>query len=185
MKKYNNQLTVLRNELRSCKRKATEQSKLIAEQQKLIAEQQKQTIEYATRLDDNEKKNEEMSRKFATLLQEQLNKCKTEFQYWTTSGSSPPVVSHHTASPETTDNLLGSVAVAAAAAVEDDPVAEQLFPTTRCCAPKRKLIDPETVCGSNGAEEAVGSLGSPPSTSAKKARRTVVGKSVSTSSKAT
>lgn len=81
MKMYNNQLTVLRNELRNCKRKSSEQGKQIAEQQKLLADQQKQTLEYANRLDENDKKNEEMSRKFSTLLQE-LNKCKTELQYW-------------------------------------------------------------------------------------------------------
>ncbi|XP_055622267.1 uncharacterized protein LOC129765854 [Toxorhynchites rutilus septentrionalis] len=81
MKRYNNQLSVLRSELRTCKRKATEQAKQIGEQQKLLAEQQKQTLEYANRLDENDKKNEEISRKFSTLLQE-LNKCKTELQYW-------------------------------------------------------------------------------------------------------
>lgn len=62
-------MTVLRNELRSCKKKATEQSKQIAEQQKLITDQQKQTMDYANRLDENDKKNEEISRKFSTLLQ--------------------------------------------------------------------------------------------------------------------
>ncbi|XP_058463756.1 uncharacterized protein LOC131438016 [Malaya genurostris] len=81
MKRYNNQLSVLRSELRTCKRKATEQAKQIAEQQKLLAEQQKQTLDYASRLDENDKKNEEIARKFSTLLQE-LNKCKTELQYW-------------------------------------------------------------------------------------------------------
>lgn len=66
---YNNQLSVLRSELRTCKRKSTEQAKQIAEQQKLLAEQQKQTLEYANRLDENDKKNEEIARKFSTLLQ--------------------------------------------------------------------------------------------------------------------
>lgn len=69
MKMYNNQLTVLRTELRTCKRKGAEQSKQLAEQQNLLAEQQKQTLEYANRLDENDKKNEEMARKFSTLLQ--------------------------------------------------------------------------------------------------------------------
>lgn len=55
MKRYNSQLTLMRKDLRSCKAK--------------IAEQQKQIVEYATRLDDNDKKNEETSRKFSTLLQ--------------------------------------------------------------------------------------------------------------------
>lgn len=98
MKKYNNQLSVLRIELRNCKKKAQEQSKQIQEQQKLISEQQKQMD---TRLDENDKKNDEMSRKFSTVLQastnsdlemnygrfiiqlfQELNKCKTELQYW-------------------------------------------------------------------------------------------------------
>lgn len=55
MKRYNSQLTLMRRDLKSCKAK--------------IAEQQKQIVEYATRLDDNDKKNEETSRKFSTLLQ--------------------------------------------------------------------------------------------------------------------
>lgn len=98
---YNNQLSVLRTELRSCKRKAAEQSKQLAEQQNMLAEHQKQTLEYANRLDENDKKNEEMARKFSTLLQvsrqqlphtdysqilipilfQELNKCKTELQF--------------------------------------------------------------------------------------------------------
>ncbi|XP_053674827.1 F-box only protein 28 [Anopheles nili] len=81
MKRYNNQLSVLRSELRTCKRKATEQTKTITEHQKLLAEQQKQTLEFANRLDETDKKNDELSRKFSTVLQE-LNKCKTELQYW-------------------------------------------------------------------------------------------------------
>ncbi|XP_017054249.1 F-box only protein 28 [Drosophila ficusphila] len=91
MKMYNNQLTVLRTELRTCKRKAAEQSKQLAEQQNLLAEQQKQTLEYANRLDENDKKNEEMSRKFSTLLQE-LNKCKTELQFWRSKSPAIPAV---------------------------------------------------------------------------------------------
>lgn len=55
MKRYNSQLTLMRRDLKCCKAK--------------IAEQQKQIVEYATRLDDNDKKNEETSRKFSTLLQ--------------------------------------------------------------------------------------------------------------------
>lgn len=81
MKKYNDQLSALRSDLRTCKRKTALQQKQIAEQQKQIAEQQKQILEYANRLDDYDKKSEESSRKFQTLLQE-LNKCKTELQYW-------------------------------------------------------------------------------------------------------
>lgn len=91
MKKYNDQLSALRSDLRSCKRKTALQQKQIAEQQKQLADQQKQTLEYANRLDDYDKKNEETSRKFQTLLQE-LNKCKTELQYWRSrSPAVPPV----------------------------------------------------------------------------------------------
>lgn len=79
--RYNNQLSALRSDLRSCKRKTAWQQKQIAEQQRQMAEQQKQTLEYASRLDENDKKNEETCRKFQTLLQE-LNKCRTELQYW-------------------------------------------------------------------------------------------------------
>uniref|UniRef100_A0A2M4AIN6 F-box domain-containing protein n=2 Tax=Anopheles triannulatus TaxID=58253 RepID=A0A2M4AIN6_9DIPT len=103
MKRYNNQLTVLRSELRTCKRKATEQAKTITEQQKLLAEQQKQTLEFANRLDETDKKNEELSRKFSTVLQE-LNKCKTELQYWR---SNSPAVTNCTLYDQTvaTDEL--------------------------------------------------------------------------------
>lgn len=34
-----------------------------------MADQQKTILNYATRLDENDKKNEEMSRKYSTLLQ--------------------------------------------------------------------------------------------------------------------
>ncbi|XP_071561944.1 uncharacterized protein Dmpd [Temnothorax nylanderi] len=76
MRRYNSQLTLMRRDLKSCKAK--------------IADQQKQIVEYATRLDDNDKKNEETSRKFSTLLQE-LNKCKTELQYWRSKSPAIPV----------------------------------------------------------------------------------------------
>lgn len=89
MKRYNSQLSLLRQDLRACKRKTAEQQKQICEQQKQLAEQQKQTLEYATRLDDYDKKNDEISRKFSTLLQE-LNKCKTELQYWRSKSPATP-----------------------------------------------------------------------------------------------
>lgn len=93
MKRYNSQLSILRQDLKSCKRKTAEQQKQICEQQKQLAEQQKQTLEYVARLDEYDKKNEEMSRKFSTLLQE-LNKCKTELQYWRSkSPATPPFCS--------------------------------------------------------------------------------------------
>lgn len=55
IRRYNNQLTLMRRDLRNCKGK--------------IAEQQKQILEYASRMDETDKKNEETSRKFSTLLQ--------------------------------------------------------------------------------------------------------------------
>ncbi|KAK3907964.1 F-box only protein 28 [Frankliniella fusca] len=67
MRRYNNQLGALKREIRTCKTK--------------IGDQQKLLLEYANRLDENDKKSEETSRKFSTLLQE-LNKCKTELQFW-------------------------------------------------------------------------------------------------------
>ncbi|XP_066248987.1 uncharacterized protein dmpd [Euwallacea similis] len=90
MKRYNNQLTVLRQELKMCKKKTADQQRQITDQQKQLADQQKQTLEYATRLDEYDKKTEEFSRKFSTLLQE-LNKCKTELQYWRCKSPATPI----------------------------------------------------------------------------------------------
>lgn len=67
MRRYNTQLVALRRELKGCKSK--------------LADQSKQNMEFATRLDEYDKKFEESARKFSTVLQE-LNKCKTELQYW-------------------------------------------------------------------------------------------------------
>lgn len=67
MKKYNTQLDEVKSELKTCKSKMDSQSK--------------QVSEYASRMDDYDKKFEENSRKFGTLLAE-LNKCKTELQYY-------------------------------------------------------------------------------------------------------
>jgi len=67
MKKYNTQLDEVKRELKTCKSKMDTQSK--------------QVSEYATRMDEYDKKFEENSRKFGTLLAE-LNKCKTELQYY-------------------------------------------------------------------------------------------------------
>lgn len=88
--RYNNQLTVLRSDLRYCKRKSTDQTKQITELQSMLADQQKQTLEYANRLDENDKKSEEMSRKISTLLQE-LNKCKIELHYWRSKSPATPI----------------------------------------------------------------------------------------------
>lgn len=89
MKMYNNQLSVLRTELRNCKRKSAEQSKQLAEQQNLLADHQKQTLEYANRLDENDKKNEEMARKFSTLLQVHIR--KDNFKIWSIKYSYIPI----------------------------------------------------------------------------------------------
>lgn len=67
MKKYNTQLDEVKRELKSCKSKMDSQSKQVAE--------------YSSRLDEYDKKFEENSRKFGTLLTE-LNKCKTELQFY-------------------------------------------------------------------------------------------------------
>lgn len=67
MKKYNTQLDEVKRELKTCKSKMDTQSK--------------QVSEYASRMDEYDKKFEENSRKFGTLLAE-LNKCKTELQYY-------------------------------------------------------------------------------------------------------
>lgn len=88
--RYNNQLSVLRTDLRFCKRKSTDQTKQITELQNMLAEQQKQMLEYANRLDENDKKSEEMSRKISTLLQE-LNKCKIELHYYRSKSPATPI----------------------------------------------------------------------------------------------
>jgi len=67
MKKYNTQLDEVKRELKTTKSKMDGQSKQVAE--------------YSSRLDEYDKKFEENSRKFGTLLSE-LNKCKTELQYY-------------------------------------------------------------------------------------------------------
>lgn len=67
MKKYNTQLDEVKRELKTTKSKMDSQSK--------------QVSEYSSRLDEYDKKFEENSRKFGTLLSE-LNKCKTELQYY-------------------------------------------------------------------------------------------------------
>jgi len=79
MKKYNDQLVEVKRELKGCKTKMEAQTK--------------QVHEYSSRLEEYDKKFEENSRKFQTMLTE-LNKCKTELQYWrsksTTLLSLPP-----------------------------------------------------------------------------------------------
>jgi len=67
MKRYNDQLVEVKKELKTTKTKMESQTK--------------QVHEYSQRLEGYDKKFEESSRKFQTLLTE-LNKCKTELQYW-------------------------------------------------------------------------------------------------------
>lgn len=57
----------MKRELKLCKAKLVDQTKTV--------------VDYATRLDEYDKKNEETSRKFSSVLQE-LNKCKTELQFF-------------------------------------------------------------------------------------------------------
>lgn len=74
----------------------------------MLAEQQKQTLDYANRLDANDKKSEEMSRKISTLLQE-LNKCRIELNYWRSKSPATPICNNcgHTAiSMPSTEDLL-------------------------------------------------------------------------------
>lgn len=182
---------MLRNELRSCKKKATEQSKLIAEQQKLIADQQKQTLDYATRLDENDKKNEEMSRKFSTLLQE-LNKCKTELQYWRSTPSAASVamagdISLAIGLPSGGDTIVDTAQLGHSVGPEQLEAASSVLfpvaigrpllqqavvgPSVMCGPPKRRVVvvpeGGENSCSnSTGPEE--GSVNS-----SKKARRSV------------
>lgn len=67
MKRQNTDLNEVKRELKSCKTK--------------IETQTKQIQEYSQRLEDYDKKFEESANKFQTLLTE-LNKCKTELQFW-------------------------------------------------------------------------------------------------------
>ncbi|KAL0832868.1 hypothetical protein ABMA28_001020 [Loxostege sticticalis] len=145
MKKYNDQLSALRSDLRSCKRKTALQQKQIAEQQKQIAEQQKQTLEYANRLDDYDKKNEETSRKFQTLLQE-LNKCKTELQYWRSrSPAVPPLCAECGASLRVSpaSSLAQWGAGSSAETVEAEPVASAASSSSSTAASGSTVAVPE------------------------------------------
>ncbi|KAK7076964.1 hypothetical protein SK128_008138, partial [Halocaridina rubra] len=80
MRRYNTQLAALKRELKGCKGK--------------LADQHKQTLEYASRMDEYDKKFEESSRKFSTVLQE-LNKCKTELQYWRSKSPAHPLLCYN------------------------------------------------------------------------------------------
>ncbi|CAL4060496.1 unnamed protein product [Meganyctiphanes norvegica] len=77
MKRYNSQLVALKRELKSCKGK--------------MADQHKTMVDTTSRLEEYDKKFEESSRKFSTLLQE-LNKCKTELQYWRSKSPAHPLM---------------------------------------------------------------------------------------------
>lgn len=80
MKRYNNQLTAMKRELKSCKNKMADQHKTMADT--------------GSRLEEYDKKFEESSRKFSTLLQE-LNKCKTELQYWRSKSPAHPLMCYN------------------------------------------------------------------------------------------
>lgn len=121
--RYNNQLSLLRTELRNSRKKALEQSKLISEQQKLIADQQKG-------LNENETKIEEVSRKLSALVQE-LNK-----YYWRFNSSMCSTCGPRGSPPAM--ELMGSL-LERPGAIEpsqDQPLPEQY--TGGVCSPKRK-----------------------------------------------
>ena len=175
MKRYNSQLTLMRRDLRSCKAK--------------IAEQQKQIVEYATRLDENDKKNEETSRKFSTLLQE-LNKCKTELQYWRSKSPAIPVcvvcgqsmlaptedntqaVTNQAAPPETLDEGLDFIPIADAQSpteVAPQPVVTQPSspPPTVEMAPPKAPVPSLSAKRKSSAEETPNDAGKKPRRTAK------------------
>ncbi|XP_076678187.1 F-box protein dampened isoform X2 [Andrena cerasifolii] len=175
MKRYNSQLTLMRRDLRSCKAK--------------IAEQQKQIVEYATRLDENDKKNEETSRKFSTLLQE-LNKCKTELQYWRSKSPAIPVcvvcgqsmlaptedntqaVTNQGAPPETLDEGLDFIPIADAQSpteVAPQPVVTQPSspPPTVEMAPPKAPVPSLSAKRKSSAEETPNDAGKKPRRTAK------------------
>jgi len=89
MKKYNTQLDEVKRELKTTKSKMDSQTK--------------QVSEYATRMDDYDKKFEENSRKFGTLLAE-LNKCKTELQYYRSRSHLMQCLNCGSSMAETSDN---------------------------------------------------------------------------------
>ncbi|TRY69569.1 hypothetical protein TCAL_07637 [Tigriopus californicus] len=86
MKRQNTDLNEVKRELKSCKTK--------------IETQTKQIQEYSQRLEDYDKKFEESANKFQTLLTE-LNKCKTELQFWRSKASQGSI---HLASNEPIPN---------------------------------------------------------------------------------
>lgn len=89
MKKYNTQLDEVKRELKTTKSKMDSQTK--------------QVSEYASRMDDYDKKFEENSRKFGTLLAE-LNKCKTELQYYRSRSHLMQCLNCGSSMAETSDN---------------------------------------------------------------------------------
>lgn len=80
MKRYNSQLAAMKRELKNCKSKMADQHKTMADT--------------GSRLEEYDKKFEESSRKFSTLLQE-LNKCKTELQYWRSKSPAHPLMCYN------------------------------------------------------------------------------------------
>ncbi|XP_059490125.1 F-box only protein 28 [Neocloeon triangulifer] len=130
----NTQMTALRREVRNLRNSN--------------AEQRAQLAECKTRIDECDKKNEEMTRKFGTLLQE-LNKCKTEFQYWRskspaiTCGSCGHIVHPaHEAIPGQLCPVAGpsnqGEAAQAAAPVEEAAAAVPTSSTATADAPRAK-----------------------------------------------
>lgn len=118
MKKYNTQLDEVKRELKTCKSKMDTQSK--------------QVSEYANRMEDYDKKFEENSRKFGTLLAE-LNKCKTELQYYRSRshlmqclncGSSLAGTSENTGNSDNSDLVPPEVGIDSLSSVDKQALVE-------------------------------------------------------------
>ncbi|CAH0395911.1 unnamed protein product [Bemisia tabaci] len=77
MRRYSSQLSVLRRDVKQYKNK--------------ISEQQRTIVDHGNRLEENDKKNEEIMAKFGIIIQE-LNKCKTELQYWRSKSPLNPLM---------------------------------------------------------------------------------------------
>jgi F-box protein 28 len=77
----------LRKQLRKTSTQSGNAQRELKQCKSQMAEQHKTLVEYSSRMDEYDKKNEETNRKFSTLLQE-LNKCKTEIQYLQSASSS-------------------------------------------------------------------------------------------------
>lgn len=95
----------LRKQLRKTSTQAGNAQRELKQCKSQMAEQHKTLVEYSSRMDEYDKKNEETNRKFSTLLQE-LNKCKTEIQYLQSASSSSTLSVCSSCSTTTSDLSL-------------------------------------------------------------------------------